>query len=560
MACRPWQATLWIVPTHFERYAEVAQILARHGFGSLAAALGLGRLHLGPMPHRPGMLANPDRLVLALEELGPTFIKLGQLLSTRPDILPQGYLVALSRLQDGAPPVSPEVIRSVIVQELGAVPEELFESFSDTPLASASIGQAHAATLHDGTAVVVKVRRPGVVAQVQEDLEILQNLAHQAGRNWAAAADYNVEAVAAAFAETLRAELDYLREGRNAERFAANFAHDASIHIPRIFWETTTSRVLTIERIYGVKIDDADVAALPAPDRDGLANRAARAAAKMIFEDGFFHADPHPGNLFVETTGRIGLIDFGMVGEIGNGLRERLGKLLLAFSRNDPDRICRALLELSISRKTANPDALRQDLAHFMEQYQGRALGEIHLASLATELLGLLRNHHLQLPSEIAMLTKMIVMTEGMGVRLNPEFNLGEVLKPYAGRLAFERLIPRKLPGLLKQLGLDAADFGTNLPARLERLLQQLDDGVEVHLRAEELAPLMARAERIGNRVVAGLVLAAFIRGIGDLTTSDNGRLRAWQGRLLAGGVGAMGAMGGYLAWTARPGRRVRGQ
>lgn len=546
------------MPNHFGRYAEVAEILARHGLGSLASALGLEQLLQGPAPRGAAVLSNPDRLVLALEELGPTFIKLGQVLSSRPDILSPGYLAALSRLQDGAAPVPTDTIRSLIEQELGAPPEEVFASFSAVPLASASIGQAHAATLHDGTAVVVKVRRPGVVGQIKEDLEILQNLAHRASRNWAVLADYNVEAIATAFAATLSAEVDYLREGRNAERIAGNFAGNPSIHVPKIYWDTTTSRVLTIERIYGLKIDDAEIMAMPASYRDDLAQRATRIAAKMIFEDGFFHADPHPGNLFIESTGRIGLIDFGMVGEVGEQLRDRLGSLLFGFSRNDPDRICRALLDLCVNRTTTNRERLRQDMTHFMEQYQGRILGEIQITSLITELLAILRTHHLQLPSEMAMLTKMIFMTEGMGARLNPGFNLGEVLKPYASRLVLERLDPRKLPGMLKQLGLDAADFGANLPERLGRLLRQLDDGVEVHLRSEELVPLVARAERIGNRLVAGMILAAFIRGIGDLTAADRDRLHSWQDRLLAGGLGAAGAMGGYLAWTARPGREGR--
>ncbi|PYI65239.1 ABC transporter [Arthrobacter livingstonensis] len=537
---------------HFQRYAEVAQILARHGFGSLAATIGLGRLHPGPVSGQAGNVSNPERLRRALEELGPTFIKLGQVLSTRPDILPPGYLAALSKLQNAAPPVPSDVIRNVIEQELGATPEELFSTFSDTPLASASIGQAHAATLHDGTAVVVKVRRPGVVAQVQEDLEILANLAHQASRNWAAMADYNLEAISAGFAATLRAELDYLQEGHNAERFASNFANDSSIHIPKIFWPTTTSRVLTIERIYGLKIDDAEVLAMPVIDRNRLADQAAKAAVKMIFEDGFFHADPHPGNLFVESTGRIGLIDFGMVGEVGKELREHLGSLLLAFSYDDPDRICRSLLELSINRPAADRGLLRQDVLRFMQQYQGRQLGQIEISPLITQILAILRNHRLQLPSEMAMLTKMIFMTEGMGARLNPNFNLGAVVRPYAGRLAFERVIPRNFTRKLSRWGLDAADFGANLPDKLRRLLDTLDDGVEVHLRAAELAPLMTRAERIGNRLVAGMMVAAFIRGIGDLTAADLDRLRTWQNVLVTGGVGAVGALGGYLAWTAR--------
>ncbi|AIX99966.1 ABC-1 domain protein [Arthrobacter sp. PAMC 25486] len=537
---------------HFERYAEVAEILARHGFGSLAARVGLGRLHLGSGPWQPEDLTNPERLRRALEELGPTFIKLGQVLSTRPDILPPDFLTELSKLQSEAPQVPAHVIRSLIEQELGATPEELFSTFSDVPLASASIGQAHAATLHDGTAVVVKVRRPGVVAQVQEDLEILQNLAHQAGRNWAAVADYNLESIATRFAATLRAELDYLQEGANAERFAKNFANDPSIHIPRIFWPTTTSRVLTIERIHGLKINDAEVLAMPAGDRNRLADLAAKAAVKMIFEDGFFHADPHPGNLFVESTSRIGLIDFGMVGEVGNELRGHLGNLLLAFSFDDPDRIARALLELAVNRPTSDRNHLRQDVLHFMEQYQGRQLGQIEISPLIRQILAILRNHHLQLPSEMAMLTKMIFMTEGMGARLNPDFNLGTVIKSYASKLAFKRAIPRNLLRNLSQWGLDAADLGANLPDKVRRLLDLLDDGVEVHLRSEELVPLVARAERIGNRLVAGMIVAAFVRGIGELTAADRERLQTWQNALVAGGAGVVAALGGYLAWTAR--------
>ncbi len=537
---------------HFERYAEVAEILARHGFGSLLAKLGLGRLHLGTGPWLPDDLSNPERLRHALEELGPTFIKLGQVLSTRPDILPPDFLAELSKLQSEAPQVPADIISSLIEQELGGKPEKLFSSFNRTPLASASIGQAHAATLHDGTAVVIKVRRPGVVAQVQEDLEILTNLAHQASRNWTVVVDYNLEAIAAEFAATLRAELDYLQEGRNAERFARNFSHDSSIHIPRIFWPTTTSRVLTIERIHGLRIDDEEVLALSAFDRNHLADVAARAAVKMIFEDGFFHADPHPGNLFVESPARIGLIDFGMVGEIGTELRDHLGSLLLAFSADDPDRIARALLELSINRPSTDRGLLRQDVLRFMELYQGLPLGQIEISPLITQMLALLRNHHLQLPREIAMLTKMVFMTEGLGARLNPSFNLGTVIKPYAIRLAVDRAIPRNLLHNLPQWGMDAVDLGANFPAKARRLLDLLDDGVEVHLRSEELVPLVTRAERIGNRLIAGMIVAAFVRGIGELTAADRERLKAWQNPLVAGGVGVVTALGGYLAWTAR--------
>ena len=542
--------------THLERLAQVAEILSRHGLGSIAAATGVDRWRMAQALGSNPQISHPHRIRLALEELGPVFIKLGQMLSTRPDLLPAGYISELAKLQDGAPPVAADVIRSTILQELGAAPEELFATFQDVPLASASIGQAHAATLFDGTDVVVKVRRPGVVARVNEDLEILQNLATYAGRSWPAAADYNFSGIASDFATTLRAELDYLQEGRNAERFAANFVADPGIHIPKIIWKTTTSRVLTIERIYGIKVDDVQGLSGAGIDLHELATRAAGAAAKMIFEDGFFHADPHPGNLFVETAGTIGLIDFGMVGEVDAPLRERLAKLLQAFTANNPDRISRALLELSTAPPTTDRTMLRHDSAVFVQLYQGKKLGQLEIAPLVMQLLAILRNHHLQLPREMALLAKMLLMTEGMGARLDPEFSLGNVLKPYATALAMERFEPRRLTQAFSRLGLTVAELGLDLPEKLERLVGRMDDGVEVHLRTSELEPLVVRAEKIGNRLVAGMVAAAFIRGIGDVATADSQRLKTWGKPLVAGAIGAVGALSTYLAWTGRRQRR----
>lgn len=542
--------------THWERYGQVTEILARHGLGFLATATGVEQWIAGHTGAGKTATANPQRLRRALEELGPVFIKLGQMLSTRPDLLPPEYISELAKLQDGAPALAPDIIRGLISEELGHSPEHLFLAFDDVPLASASIGQAHAATLHDGTSVVVKVRRPGVVAQVNEDLEILQNLATRAERTWTGAANYNVAGVAVDFSTTLRAELDYLQEGRNAERFARNFANEPDIHIPAIFWQRTTSRVLTIERIRGIKVDQLQALNEAGLDRHELANRAARAAAKMVFVDGFFHADPHPGNLFVESNGSIGLIDFGMVGEVSKQLREQLGRLLMALTSNDAARVSSALLALSTNTRTADRSALREDTARFIQLYQGKNLGQIAIAPLVTSMLSILRTHHLQLPREMAMIVKMLLMTEGLGARLDPTFSLGEVLKPYAKHLALERFAPRNVATVLAQLGLTAADLSTGLPEKLDRLVGRMEDGLEVHLRATELEPLVSRAEVIGNRLVAGMIAAAFIRGIGDLTTADQDRLKSWLRPLLAGGVGAVGALGAYLALTGRPWRR----
>lgn len=523
--------------------------LARHGFGFALGVSGLDRFELPRIDRHTG----PEQLRLALEELGPTFVKLGQLLSTRSDLLPPDYVLELQKLQDNARAVPVQAIRDVIEQELGAPPETVFGSFEAKPLASASIGQAHSATLKDGTAVVVKIRRPGIVDQINEDLEIMQNLAVQATRRWSVAADFNIAGITSEFARSLRNELDYLHEGHNAERFADNFAQNPGIHIPVIFWETTTSRVLTMERVSGIRIDDVDALDLAGIDRRALANRAVEAIAQMILEDGFFHADPHPGNMFVEPQGRIGLIDFGMAGDIDDDLRDKLVSLLIAFGRNDAGRIANALVNLSVVKQNIDKVRLKGDLTIFLAQYHNLSLSELRIGPLVSQLVAILRNNHLQLRQEIALLLKMLVMVEGMGVTLDPAFKLSEALKPYTQKVLREKYSLRAMVKNLGKAGLSLAELGAELPDRLQSLLDLLDTtGFEVHLRAQELEPLMGRAEKIGNRLVAGVIVAALLRGVGEFAATDRKRWQAWERPLMGAGVGMASVLSGYLLWTAR--------
>ena len=475
--------------------------------------------------------------------------------SPRGLILGPEYQVELAKLQDAVPPVPGDAIRELITRELGQDPETAFASFEIVPLAAASIGQAHAATLHDGTEVVVKVRRPGVVEQVEEDLEILRNLAAHASRRWQALDAYDIVGLADEFAGTLRAELDYLREGRSAERFAANFAHDAAVHIPRVFWETTTSRVLTLERIRGIKVDDTEALDEAGIDRRALAELATRVTAQMVFEDGFFHADPHPGNFFVEPAGQLGIVDFGMVGEVDQRLRDQLGALLVALAQTDSDRITDAVLSLSTVQGRVDRATLRTDLAALVARNEGRTVGEIHLGPAVEEGLAIVRRHHLQLPREFALLLKMVVMNEGMAARLDPDFRLGEVLSPYARRLVAREFSLAAFARRLGQAGIDVARVGAELPDHLRRLLAVLEgSGVDVHLRADEIEPLVARAERLGNRLLAGVIVAAFIEGLPGLMAVDPRRRRSWERPMFTDGLGAVATLGGYLAWTARRG------
>ena len=542
--------------THLPRYHYIAETLARHGLGFLVGWSGLDRFvpfHRGALGHQPREepYQTAEHLRVALEQLGPTFIKLGQLLSTRPDLMPPAYAQELAKLQDSAPPVPIEDIRQAIREELGAEPEQLFAEFDPEPLAAASIGQAHTATLLDGTAVVVKVRRPGVVARIEEDLDILQNLAVRASRRWERARDYDLPGIAQEFATSIRAEVDYLREGRNAERFAANFA-GTDVTIPRIFWETTTSRVLTMERMSGIKIDDLLALDNAGIDRKVVAQRGADTVLKMIFDDRFFHADPHPGNMFVQGDATIALIDFGMVGEIDEGLQEQLTDFLVAFTRGDAAGLGDALVGLSVRKESADRDRLRAPLTAFVALYHGRSLGEISMSKLLTQLLDVLREQHLQLPAQVAALFKVLIMVEGMGARLDPEFDLVKALTPYSTHLVQQRLSPRAVAKRLAGASADAGALLIELPGTMRRLLEGMDStGVQVHLRAAELEPLVGRAERVGNRLVAGMVAAAMINGVGKLVASDR-KWRSWESLMVRVGVGVAGALSGYLLWTAR--------
>ena len=551
--------------SHLNRYRQIAQILTRHGMGHAVGVMGLDRfvpVHKSLQSDKRLAKGNsgPTHLRMALEELGATFIKLGQILSTRSDLLPPEYQAELTRLQDGASPVAPDVVRQAVSAELGMPLEAAFASFDLIPLASASIGQAHAATLRDGTEVVVKVRRPGVVEQVDVDLEILQNLAVMASRRWELANQYDLPGLASEYAQTLRDELDYLREGRNAERFAANFAHDRNIHIPRVFWELTTSRVLTLERVRGIKIND--LAALDAAhiDRRALAQRATDLILHMVFEDGFFHADPHPGNFFVETGGRIGLIDFGMVGTLDQRTREQLVGMLTAMTSQDADRLEAVLEELGVARQRIDRIALQRDLDHALRQYYGRQLADLNISAVLADILGIVRRYHLQLPTNMALLVKTIVMEEGLGVQLDPNFNLATVLAPYARRLLVREYSPLVWARRLGAASMDAARLGIDLPQQLRRIINDLERGaLEVAARPVGLEPYLYQLERIANRIVFGILTAAFVIGLAMLLTTDRPHgFAQWAGVFFALGISAAMVFGIYLLWQLLRSERRR--
>ena len=536
-----------------DRFREIVETLTRHGLGFGLAVLGLDRrvsvTRGRPIPQDVTL---PMRVRLALEDLGPTYIKFGQILSTRPDVLPTTYAEELAKLQDAAPPIPVAEVRRVIIDELGDAGQELLATLDERPYASASIGQVHLARL-GGVEVVVKVRRPGVVEQIQADLEILEELAARASRTWELAEQYDITGLVDEFARTLRRELDYVQEAHNAERFAENFTDDPRVRIPRVFWPQTTSRVLTLERMTGIKITDLAALTAAGIDRRQLAERASSVLLTMVFEDGFFHADPHPGNFFVEANGRLEIIDFGMVGQIDEALRNQLVRLLLASVDGDADQVTAGIVELCGTPQTVDVGLLRSGISRLLRTYTGRPMAEVPIAPVVSEILGLLRAHHLRLPSEVAMLAKMIMMADGLGKQLDPRFDLMTVLSPYTRWLMYDAITPQALLQRMRRLGIDTLQLGLEAPRAARRLLNILErGGFDVHVRAAELEPLMDRAEKIGNRVVAGMIASALITAIGELVAQEPSRWRNWTSGLFAAGLGGVASLGGYIAWSSR--------
>ena len=536
------------------RYRQISQVLARHGLGFFISITGLERFVPFQRVFNRGYeqpLSRPEHVRRALEELGPTFIKLGQILSTRADLLPPAYQAELAKLQDAAPTLKTEVVTRIIATEFGRPVDEVFSSFSDAPLASASIGQVHAATLADGSRVPVKVQRPGVVEQIDQDLQILRNLAATASRRWPAAEEYDVVGLVQEFAHTLRAETDYIQEGSNAERFAENFTGDDSVYFPRVFWQQTTGRVLTLERIDGIKVDDFAALDAAGIDRTVVAMNGARMVLKMVFRDRFFHADPHPGNFFIQPGGRVGVVDFGMVGTMGPRIQEQLVWALLAYTTEDPDREVDALYELGVAGRHIDRAALKRDVEHLRARYYGRPVGEIAIGPVVNDVLGVVRRHRLHLPTGYALLLKTVVMHESLVTHLDPSFEFNSVLGPYARGLIMRHFSPLGWGRAIGQAGIDLARLGVELPHQVRRLLSSLQRGdLEVAIRPSGFEPMLRRFERIANRLVLGIIAAAFVVALAVLLSAYHVRSDPQTGALLLGGFVLASGLGLYVAWS----------
>ncbi|MCX7680354.1 MAG: AarF/UbiB family protein [Anaerolineae bacterium] len=506
---------------HLQRYREIARVFIRHGFGELVDTLELlpylslpRRLLRGDRP-ATSPLGMPQRLRLAMEELGPTFVKLGQVLSTRPDLLPAAYIAELARLRDSVPPSPWEQVRAQLESELGRPLEKVFVTFDPQPLAAASLAQVHAATLPGGEDVVVKVQRPNIRTQIETDLEILFDLARLVQERTALGDIYDLVGIVEEFAATLRAELDFCREGRNADRFRSNFAGERYLHIPKVYWDFTSRYVLVLERIRGIKLDDIPALEAAGYDRYRIALHAARMIVKEVLEDGFFHADPHPGNFVVMPGEVIGAMDFGMVGHLTKRMRSRLVRLYIVAVQMDEEGIVDQLIRMGITGGQVDRMGLQRDIARLLRKYHGMPLGSIRAREVIEDVMPIAFRYRLRLPSDLWLLGKTLAMMEGVGLKLVPEFDIFAVSEPYVRRFMRQMLSPRSWGAPLVRSMNDWAELAQMIPRVGFQVLERVERGeVEVQIRHIGLRETLTRIDRLANRLSLSMLLSALIVGL----------------------------------------------
>jgi len=509
---------------HLKRYRQIVGVLVDEGFDNTLDATGLrrfspvrSRLH----SDRDKPESVPVRLRHTLERLGPTFVKLGQVASTRPDIIPDEFIVELRKLQDDVSPFPDDEAVALIEAELGGPVSELFSVFDGSLVAAASLGQVYAATLPDGTPVVVKVQRPAVRESVDTDLDILLTQARFVASHSELGERYDVVEITSEFASAVRGELDYLAEGHNAERLGKQFADDDSVAFPAVHWEFTTSKVLTLERFDGIPMNRPDLLDEAGADRPQLAQRGIYAYLEQIFVHGFYHADPHPGNLFALADGRVAFTDFGRIGTVSQVGRDQLADLFVAIIDNDVALAVDTLFAAAGSPGEIDLAELEREVSRLITKYYNKALNEIRIGELISEVLSLVRDHHLLLSSELAMLLTTLVVLEGLGRLLDPAFDFVAVTAPFARKITNARMAPDAVARSLTQSARRLLRIATDIPESFSRLLKRAGQGeFRIAVHPTGFDPIIKRFEEVANRLSFALVVSAFVIGLSMLLST----------------------------------------
>jgi ubiquinone biosynthesis protein len=550
------------------RLSEIAQVAVKHGFGYFFERHRL--TDLLPWTSRDGAAAAEAAVAVSpsergrhlremLDELGPTFVKFGQLLSTRPDVVPPDIVIELQKLQDEVRPVPFEDVERVVREELGLSVEQAFLEFDERPTAAASIGQVHHATLPNGERVAVKVQRPNAPRQIEADLALLYQAARLAKERVRALDFIDAEQLVDEFARSIRAELDYRAEARNAEGFRRNFAGVSEVKIPRVFWSYTRERLLVLELLDGTQLADLDFASMTEEERRAVAYRVAETWMTMIFRHGFFHGDPHPANVFLMDGGEtVGLVDFGQVGKLTEDDMSKLTRLFIDAASERVDALPRDLAELGVRYPREREDEFVSELRDFYYRYYGVTLAEIDPLQVIREAFDLIYSLNLRLPTRFVLLDKAIATLASVGIELYPDFNVFEVAQPYARGLMLERFSPGRVLSRAQKQSTDLARVVTTMPYQVHDFLEEIRDGqIEIGFVHKGLDEFMHKVDVAFNRLVVALIV------VGGLIGSSLIGIFAKHGPFVFGvnflsfiGFLLSGALGVWLLWgVIRSGR-----
>lgn len=533
------------------RYWDIVRVLSAYGFDHVLEMLGLSDMVarskrlLRRNKADITRLSAAERMRLALEELGPTFIKLGQLLSTRPDIVPQPFVHEFEKLQDSVPCFSFDELKAQVERELAAPVEAFYSGIDPDPLAAASIAQVHRARLITGEEVVIKVRRPGVVELVESDISALMGLAHLAERHVAGSEIYDPVGVVREFARTIRREMDFTREGHTIEKFRENFTAVKWLHFPSVHWQQTTRGVLTLEYVDGIKVSDLDALDRAGLDRKLIARRGADAFLEMVLSHGFFHGDPHPGNVLILADNVICLLDYGIVGRLDEALKSFISDILFAIVNRDVDEVVSQLLFAGDISENLDVRALKRDLATFIDSYYEIPLHDIQVGRMLLEFIEIVTLYNIRIQPDLMLLIKALVIIEGMGRTLDPDFDMIEHLRPFMEKAWRQKFSPRRIVRDINSIMLSYVNLARDMPRDLKEIVNRINrNKFKIDLEHRGLDKFITDFDRSVNRLSSSLILAALIVGSSIIMQTSRGPqllgfpMLAFLGYTVAGVIG----------------------
>ncbi len=519
---------LYLAYKGIKRLRSIVTVFVKYGFQPFVERLHLTRLvsltqRLMRGQPAPG-LSDAMRLRLALEELGPTFIKVGQLLSTRPDVLPEEFIIELLKLQDEVPPIPYSGVAKVIEDEFKRPARELFERIDERPIAAASIAQVHRAVLSTGAEVAVKVQRPGIAGVIETDISILRYLARLIQRHMPESRLYDPRGMVEEFSRVIKKELDFTLEASYMEKFKDALKDDPRVKIPKVYWEMTGKKVLTMEGVNGIKVDNIERLGAEGINTRKVAHTIADVFFKQVFDMGLFHGDLHSGNIFVMGEDRFALVDFGIVGRIDKRMKRHLADILIGFATGDFESLAKVYVEMGILPEHIDRPAFEQEYYDVMQNYFGRPLKHVNMGELMLDYIRLASRYGIRLPKELMLFDKCLIELEGLAKVLYPDANILSESEPYARRLIAERVSPTAIGGEAAQALSDYAGIARDMPSNLNRVVKKAaEDRFRIEFMHRGLEDFMGEVDRSSNRLTFAVIMASLVIGSSLVMSSGGG-------------------------------------